>query len=137
MKRYILFVLVCGVFVLAGCQNGIYYSDTSTLEATSAEVSDPVPAYVFGEKGFYDTVNDVEFYLAEGIYAGQIGEEAFAFEEHTFYVIVDVHPSYMLCDQEGRVYKNTDMPWIAEPDSEEFAEKHPALTKGIAVDDKN
>lgn len=137
MRKIVCFLLVCVTFVLAGCQNGYYYKDTSTLEVTSAEVSDPVPPYVFGEMGFYDTVNDAEFYLAEGIYAGRIGEEAFTFEERTFYVIVDVHPSYMLCDGEGRVYKNTDMPWLAEPDSDAFAEKHPALTKEIPAYDGN
>ncbi len=129
MKKLICFLLVCVTLVLAGCQNGYYYKDTSTLEVTSTEVSDPVPPYVFGEKGFYDTVADAEFYPAEGIYAKEIGEEAFAYEEHTFYVIVGVHPTYMLCDADGQVYKNTDMPWIAEPDSEEFATAHPALTK--------
>lgn len=128
MKKLVCFVLVCVTFLLAGCQNGYYYKDTSTLEVTSTEISDPVPPYVFGEKGFYDTAADAEFYLADGVFAGQIGEEAFTFEEHTLYVIVDVHPSYMLCDKDGRVYKNVDMPWIAEPGSQEFAEKHPALT---------
>ena len=136
MKKFVCLSLVCLVFVLAGCRNGVYYKDTSTLEVTSVEVSDPVPAYVFGEKGFYDTVNDAKFYLAEGIYAAEKGEVAFTFEDRTFYVIAEVHPEYMLCDEEGRVYKNTDMPWIAEPDSPEFAEKHPALTKEQS-DDQN
>ena len=128
MKKWICFALAVLTLALAGCQNGVYYSDTSTLEVTSAEVSDPVPAYVFGEKGFYDTVADAEFYPAEGVFAKEIGEEIFASEEITLHKIVDVHEAYMLCDSMGRVYKNTAMPWIAEPGSEEFAEAHPALT---------
>ena len=130
MKKFALLLILCVCLAqLAGCNGKYYYvAEDSSEETSSQTVSDPVPAYVFGEKGFYDTVNDVEFYLAEGLYAKAIGEELYGDGEHSVYMIVDAHESYLLCDSEGRVYKNADLPWTVEPGEEGFAEAYPGLT---------
>ncbi len=129
MKKTItaLFLCLC-ILLLAGCNGKYYYvSEESSHETSSKEVSDPVPPYVFGEKGFYDTVGDVEFYLAEGLYAVEIGELLYEEDGRAVHLIVGAHESYLLCDGEGRVYKNADLPWTVEPGTEGFGEAYPAL----------
>lgn len=130
MKKFALLMILClCVAQLAGCNGKYYYvAEDSSGETSSQAVSDPVPAYVFGEKGFYDTEGDVEFYLAPGLYAKEIGETIFDDGEHSVHKIVDAHESYLLCDGEGRVYKNADLPWTVEPGEEGFAEAYPGLT---------
>ena len=131
MKKITLILCLCLV-VLTGC-NGKYYavSDSSSVADTSSiEVSDPVPLYVFGEKGFYDTVNDTEFYLAEGIFAKEVGELLFEGDGIAIHRIGNTHQDYgvyLLCDGEGRVYKNADLPWTVNPGEEGFGEAYPAL----------
>lgn len=128
MKKIALILCLCLV-VLTGC-NGKYYSiadSSSVADTSSKEVSDPVPPYVFGEKGFYDTVGDVEFYLAEGIFAKEVGEALYEGEDGSVFLIVGAHESYLLCDGEGRVFKNAELPWTVNPGEEGFAEAYPAL----------
>lgn len=131
MKKITLILCLCLV-VLTGC-NGKYYSvsdSSSVADTSSIEVSDPVPLYVFGEKGFYDTVNDTEFYLAEGIFAKEVGELLFEGDGIAIHRIGNTHEDYgvyLLCDGEGRVYKNADLPWTVNPGEEGFGEAYPAL----------
>ena len=130
MKKYALLLILCLCGAqLAGCNGAYYYvSDESSAESSSQAVSDPVPPYVFGENGFYDTENDVEFYLAPGLYAKEIGEALYSDGEHSVHIIVNAHESYLLCDGEGRVYKNADLPWTVEPGAEGFDQAYPGLT---------
>lgn len=131
MKKIALLLCLCSV-LLAGC-SGKYYSisdGSSAADSSSAEISDPVPPYVFGEISFYDTVNDTEFYLAEGIYAKEVGELLFEGEGIAIHRIGGTHEdygAYLLCDGEGRVYKNAALPWTVEPGAEGFVEAYPAL----------
>ena len=131
MKKITLILCLCLV-VLTGC-NGKYYSvsdSSSVADTSSIEVSDPVPLYVFGEKGFYDTVNDTEFYLAEGIFAKEVGDLLFEGDGIAIHRIGNTHQDYgvyLLCDGEGRVYKNADLPWTVNPGEEGFGEAYPAL----------
>lgn len=131
MKKITLILCMCLV-VLTGC-NGKYYSvsdSSSVADTSSIEVSDPVPLYVFGEKGFYDTVNDTEFYPAEGIFAKEVGELLFEGDGIAIHRIGNTHEDYgvyLLCDGEGRVYKNADLPWTVNPGEEGFGEAYPAL----------
>lgn len=131
MKKITLILCLCLV-VLTGC-NGKYYSvsdSSSVADTSSIEVSDPVPLYVFGEKGFYDTVNDTEFYPAEGIFAKEVGDLLFEGDGIAIYRIGNTHEDYgvyLLCDGEGRVYKNADLPWTVNPGEEGFGEAYPAL----------
>lgn len=131
MKKITLILCLCLV-VLTGC-NGKYYSvsdSSSVADTSSIEVSDPVPLYVFGEKGFYDTVNDTEFYPAEGIFAKEVGELLFEGDGIAIHRIGNTHQDYgvyLLCDGEGRVYKNADLPWTVNPGEEGFGEAYPAL----------
>lgn len=131
MKKITLILCLCLV-VLTGC-NGKYYSvsdSSSVADTSSIEISDPVPLYVFGEKGFYDTVNDTEFYLAEGIFAKEVGELLFEGDGIAIHRIGGTHEDYgvyLLCDGEGRVYKNADLPWTVNPGEEGFGEAYPAL----------
>ena len=131
MKKITLILCLCLV-VLTGC-NGKYYSvsdSSSVADTSSIEVSNPVPLYVFGEKGFYDTVNDTEFYPAEGIFAKEVGELLFEGDGIAIHRIGNTHQDYgvyLLCDGEGRVYKNADLPWTVNPGEEGFGEAYPAL----------
>ena len=133
MKKGFLLVCLClCLLLLAGCNGSYYYvSDHSSVGDTSSkEVSDPVPPCVFGEKGFYDTANDAEYYLAEGIFAVEIGDVVFEGDGVTIHRIGGTQPeyaTYLLCDGEGRVYKNCDLPWTVAPGEEGFAEAYPAL----------
>ncbi len=132
MKKIFLLTLCLCVLFLAGCNGSYYYvsEDSSVADTSSREVSDPVPAYVFGEKGFYDTVNDAEYYPAEGVYAKEVGELLFEGDGVAIHRIAGTHEdygTYLLCDKEGRVFKNADLPWTVNPGEEGFAEAYPAL----------
>lgn len=128
MKKIVLTALLClAVFALAGCEVS-YYHEESSLVPTEDSAEDSVPAYVFGENGFYDSVNDVEFLRADGVFAKQKGDAYITFGEYTLYKIEGAHESYLLCDENGSVFKNRDLPWTVEPDAEGFAEAYPALT---------
>ncbi len=105
------------------------------MTVSVVSVEDSVPPYVFGEKAFYDTVADAEFLRADGVFAKEKGDVYISDGEHTFYLIAGVHESYMLCDENGTVYKNRAMPWAAEPFTDGFADAHPALTTEEATDD--
>ena len=135
MKKILYLLLACVLLVsFAGCEVS-YYHEESSLTPSEASVEDSVPPYVFGEDGFYDTANDVEYLRAAGVFAVEKGDAYITDVAHTFYRIVGVHESYMLCDENGEVFKNSTMPWAAEPFSDDFAEKHPALTTEGATDD--
>ena len=137
MKKTLYVLLVCALLACtAGCEVS-YYSEESSLTPSEASVEDSVPPYVFGENGFYDTVNDLEYLRETGVLAKEKGETYISNGEHTFYKIAGVHESYMLCDEKGRVYKNVAMPWAAEPFSADFSEKHPALMTEEPADDTN
>lgn len=132
MKRVFFLILCLCLVLFTGCNGKYYYvsDDSSAADTSSKEVSDPVPPYVLGEKGFYDTVNDAEYYLADGVYAREIGELLFEGEGTSLYRIGGTHEdyaSYLLCDGEGRVYKNCDLPWTVLPGEEGFDEAYPAL----------
>ncbi|MBQ9794844.1 MAG: hypothetical protein IJW34_07880 [Clostridia bacterium] len=131
MKKLVLLLCLC-TMLLAGCNGKYYYvSDgSSQADTSSVEISAPVPLYVFGEKGFYDTVNDAEFYPAEGIYAKEVGDLLYEGDGIAIHRIGGTHEdygTYLLCDGEGRVYKNADLPWTVEPGAEGFGEAYPAL----------
>lgn len=136
MKKGLLFASVLAALLCAGCQNGVYYQSASSEETSYTSYTDSVPPYVFGENGFYDTVNDVEFYRCEGVYAGTVGEVYGSCDGRTVYTVEGVHESYLLCDEDGVIYKNADLPWTVEPGEEGFAEAYPALRSEIqdAVD---
>ena len=134
MKRVFCIAAICLLLTaFAGCEVK-YYHEESSLTPSAVSVEDSVPPYVFGEKGFYDTVGDAEFLRADGVFAIEKGDVYISDGEHVFYTIVGVHESYMLCDENGTVYKNRAMPWAAEPFTDGFAEAHPALTTEAADD---
>lgn len=129
MKKILLTAAAClAVFAFAGCGEISYYHEESELSVTAVSAEDSVPAYVFGENGFYDTVNDAEFLRADGVFAKVKGEVYFTFEEHTVYKIEGAHESYLLCDENGSVFKNREMPWTVNPSDAGFADAYPALT---------
>lgn len=137
MKKTLCILTVCLLLTcFAGCEVS-YYHEESSLTPSTVSVEDSVPPYVFGEKGFYDTVADAEFLRADGVFAIEKGDVYISDGEHVFYMIVGVHESYMLCDENGAVYKNCAMPWAAEPFSDGFAEAHPALRTEEAASDTN
>lgn len=128
MKKFFCLLTACLLSAsLAGCEVS-YYREESSLTPSAVSVEDSVPPYVFGENGFYDTVADAEFLRADGVFAVEKGDVYISDGEHVFYMIVGVHESYMLCDENGNVFKNRAMPWAAEPFTDGFAEAHPALT---------
>ena len=138
MKKTLYILLACALLatVFAGCEVS-YYHEESSLTPSAVSVEDSVPPYVFGENGFYDSANDVEYLRATGVYALQKGDAYITDGSHTFYLIDGVHESYMLCDENGEVFKNRAMPWGAEPFSDGFAEAHPALTTEETADGAN
>ena len=48
--------------------------------------------------------------------------------QHAKVLRLKVGEDVLLCDGEGRVYKNADLPWTVEPGEEGFAEAYPGLT---------
>ncbi|MBP5231301.1 MAG: hypothetical protein ILO68_06180 [Clostridia bacterium] len=119
--------------LLSACGGEIpYYHQESSRSAFSDDFSDPVPSFVFGENGFYDTVNDIEYVRMDGVSPKGRGS-LFASgktadgTEKTFYEIPDEHPTYFLCDEAGTVYKHTRMPMMSVPGDESFDEQYPGL----------
>lgn len=130
MKKFDFCVLVAALLVvlLAGCEGEVKYYHTESSESLAVEsVADPVPSYVFGENGFYDTVNDVEYLRVPGVWAKEKGDVYLSEGDVTFYKVEGVHESYFLCDGNGSVFKNSLLPWIEEPGTDGWAEAYPAL----------
>lgn len=134
MKRIVSLSILC-VLLLCGCGRIPYYREESSLVPSTESVSDPVPPFVCGENGFYDTVNDTEYFLEPNIYAKERGELLFSDGEHTVYLVKDLHESYVLCDAQKRIYRNSQKPWLTEPGSTEWTETHPALIYRGTPDD--
>lgn len=128
MKRiaccFLLLALITLLF--AGCEPR-YYHETSSETLLEESLEDSVPPYVFGEKGFYDTVADAEYLLIADLRAKETGEEAFSAEGRTFYKVAGLHESYFLVDGNGNVYKNAALPWTVEPGKEGWEAAYPAL----------
>ena len=133
MKRIAAFLLIAvAVSVFAACGDEIpYYHQESSRTEQPETVSDPVPAFVFGEKGFYDTENDIEYVVIEGLKPKQRGElfatGTVAGKEKRFYEIENEHPTYFVCDDDGTVYKNTMMPMMSMPGQDDFEKQYPGL----------
>lgn len=118
-------VLLC--MLLCACEPH-YYREESSETPSAEELSDPTPAFVFGENGFYDTANDREYLiLSEYVLAKEKGEEYCAGGGHTFFRIVDEAGEYLLCDENMRVYCNTAMPFAFPWEDADFAAHHPGL----------
>ena len=129
----IAFAILCApVSMFCSCGGEIpYYHQESSRTETPAEISDPVPAFVIGENGMYDTANDIEYVLLEGVRPKQRGELVASGtaggKEKRFYEIENEHRTYFLCDEDGAVYKNTLMPMLSMPGDEEFEKQYPGL----------
>ena len=123
--------------LLCACGGEIpYYHQESSRAAAPEEISDPVPAFVIGENGLYDTVNDIEYVLFEDVRPKQRGELVASGtadgKEKRFYEIENEHRTYFLCDENGAVYKNTLMPMMSMPGDEEFESQYPGLEAPVA-----
>lgn len=119
-------IVVCAA---CGCQ-ATYYHETSSEEWSEPSVVDSVPAAVFGAQAFYDTAADAEYVLVPGVYAAERGDVYLQADGRTVYRIEGLHESYFLCDEQGRAYKNSSMPWTVEPEADGWAEAYPALRVG-------
>lgn len=112
-----------------------YYHQESSSAPVIDPVSDPVPAFVVGENGFYDTENDIEYVRIEGIQPKKIGKLYASVSVGTgdgvskkrFFEIENEHPTYFLCDESGNVFKNTMMPMLSMPGEESFDQQYPGL----------
>ncbi len=126
MKKTVLLTVICA-FLLCGCNEVRYYHTESSQTPVEESVYDPVPPFVCGDAGVYDTVNDAEYLLEPDVFAKERGELLFSDGKHNVYLVKDVHESYLLCDAQNRVYRNSEKPWLSEPGSEKWKETHPAL----------
>ncbi len=126
MKKAVLPIVLC-VLLLCGCDEVHYYHTESSQQPSAESVYDPVAPFVCGDAGVYDTVNDAEYLLEPNVFARERGEQLFSDGKHTVYRVKDVHESFLLCDAQNRVYRNSGKSWLAEPGSEEWKEMHPAL----------
>ena len=125
------FCLICAGCLLCGslcaCEPH-YYREESSETPSAEEISDPTPAFVFGETGFYDTENDREYrILSEYVLAKEKGEEYCVGGGHTFFRVVGEAEEYLLCDENMRVYGNTDLPFLYPWEDADFASHHPGL----------
>ena len=132
-KRILLILLAaCMLTAASACGGRIpYYHQESSAVESSEEPSDTLPRFVFGENGLYDTVNDIEYVRLEGVSAKTVGEPYASGQrngqEVVFYAVADQNPSYLLCDAEGNIYKNTVMPMLSMPGDSAFEEQYPGL----------